>query len=104
MAATPRRTICTFSCDIAPPVSPTRAAFWKSTIANALDGYQRRMHFNEALRIAAHRLGLAERPDARLSPLAAPIALGAALMVLSALEPVLCLLGAALWLYVAAAV
>lgn len=62
------------------------------------------MQFTDALRIAAHRLGLAGRPDARLDPLAAPIALGAVLMVLSALEPALCLLGAALWLYVAAAV
>ena len=61
------------------------------------------MQFTEALRIAAHRLGLARRQDARLSLLAAPMALGAALMVLSALDPALCLLGAALWLYAAAA-
>ena len=41
------------------------------------------MHFNEALRVAAHRLGLAGRPDARLCPWQLPIALGAVLMVLS---------------------
>jgi hypothetical protein len=57
------------------------------------------MHFTEALRIAAHKSGLAGRPDGRLSPLAVPIALGAALMVLSLLDPSFFLLGAAFWLY-----
>lgn len=61
------------------------------------------MHFKEALRLAAHHTGLAGRPDARLGPLALPIALGAAIMVMSLLDPSFFLLGAALWLYGAGA-
>jgi hypothetical protein len=61
------------------------------------------MHFKEALRIAAHHTGLAGRPDARLNPLALPFALGAAIMVMSLLDPSFFLLGAAFWLYGAAA-
>ncbi len=68
-----------------------------------MGGYQGRMHFNEALRIAAHRLGLCGRPDARPTLLAVPIALGAVLMVLSVLDVSLFLLGTALWLYGAGA-
>jgi hypothetical protein len=61
------------------------------------------MRFNEALRIAAHDLGLSGRPDARPSPLAVPIALGAVLMVLSFLDVSFFLLGAAFWVYGAGA-
>jgi hypothetical protein len=61
------------------------------------------MQFTEALRIAAHKAGLAARPDARLNPLAVPFALGALIMVMSLLDPSFFLLGAALWLYGAGA-
>jgi hypothetical protein len=61
------------------------------------------MHFKEALRIAAHHLGLVRRPDARPNLLVVPIALGALLMVLSLLDPAFFLLGTGLWLYGAGA-
>ncbi len=56
------------------------------------------MRFRQALRIAAHRLGLAGRPDAPLTPVAVPVVLGAALMALSVLGAVFYLAGAGLWL------
>lgn len=61
------------------------------------------MQFTEALRIAAHKAGLARHPDARLNPLAVPFALGALIMVMSLFDPSFFLLGAALWLYGAGA-
>jgi hypothetical protein len=61
------------------------------------------MRFNEALRVAAHELGLSRRPDARPSLLAVPIALGAVLMVLSFVDVSFFLLGAAFWIYGAGA-
>ncbi len=56
------------------------------------------MDFSEALRLAAHRLGLAGRPDARLAPVAFPVTLGAVLMALSGFGAAFYLAGAGIWL------